>query len=145
MNEVQSVGIVVFNGDDVLLVKSGPASSHFDEESSIPAGKVEKDETNEAASIRELREETGLLTRVENLRFIKTFTATIETKKGPVLYVWHTYLCTQHTGSLASSEETVPYWINIQKLSTVKKLLPNNQEVIQLAKQLQGAQVQQAI
>ncbi|WP_376100452.1 NUDIX hydrolase [Roseomonas sp. CCTCC AB2023176] len=52
------VGVVLFRGDDVLLIRRGrpPNAGVW----SIPGGTQELDETVEDAARRELREETGL-------------------------------------------------------------------------------------
>ncbi|HAV14932.1 MAG TPA: hypothetical protein DCX25_01230 [Candidatus Pacebacteria bacterium] len=134
MKKVQSIGVVVFNGDAVLLVRSGPTASHFEGKNGLPSGKVERDETNEEAAVRELSEETGLITSIEDLHPIKTFTATIEQKQGPVTFVWHTFLCTKYEGTLSSSKETTPYWVKIGELSKIKNLLPNIETAVELAK-----------
>jgi 8-oxo-dGTP diphosphatase len=52
------VGIILFRGDDVLLIRRGrpPGAGQW----SLPGGKQELGETAEAAARRELLEETGL-------------------------------------------------------------------------------------
>jgi 8-oxo-dGTP diphosphatase len=55
---VACVGVVVFRGDDVLIVKrkNPPNAGSW----SIPGGRIEPDEDYEAAVHRELMEETGV-------------------------------------------------------------------------------------
>ncbi len=136
MKEVQSIGVVVFDGEKVLLVRSGPAASHFEGKNGLPSGKVDPGETNEQAAVRELNEETGLVTTIDDLSPIKTFIATIEQKQGLVTFVWHTFLCRRFSGSLISTQETTPYWVDIDKLTNVENLLPNIENAVSLARKL---------
>ena len=55
---IVGVGVVVWRGDEVLLIErgKGPVSGNW----SLPGGKQELGETVEEAAHREIREETGL-------------------------------------------------------------------------------------
>jgi len=55
---VPAVGVVVLRGEEVLLVRRGtpPRLGQW----SLPGGRIEWGETASAASLRELREETGV-------------------------------------------------------------------------------------
>jgi ADP-ribose pyrophosphatase YjhB (NUDIX family) len=59
------VGVVVFRGDEVLLVKRGKEPRRFGW--SIPGGAQEIGETVAEAAIREIAEETGLAIEVTGL------------------------------------------------------------------------------
>lgn len=52
------VGVICFRGDDVLLIKRGTAPRKG--EWSIPGGRIEADEGEAAAALRELMEETSI-------------------------------------------------------------------------------------
>ena len=62
VNPVHCVGIVCFRDADVLLIKR--ANPPLQGEWSIPGGKIKTDETEEAAAIRELTEETKVLAKL---------------------------------------------------------------------------------
>lgn len=55
---IDCVGVICLRGDDVLLVRRGspPKAGEW----SIPGGRIEPSETQEAAAHRELLEETGI-------------------------------------------------------------------------------------
>jgi len=62
---VPGAGIVVWRGDEVLLIKRGkpPYQGHW----SIPGGKINYGETAQEAALRELMEETGITARITGL------------------------------------------------------------------------------
>jgi 8-oxo-dGTP diphosphatase len=62
---IPGAGIVVWRGDEVLLIKRGKPP--FAGEWSIPGGKIEYGETAAEAALRELAEETGVTARITGL------------------------------------------------------------------------------
>ena len=62
---VASAGIVVFRGEEVLLIKRGKPP--YEGEWSLPGGKIEYGETAAEAALRELGEETGTTARITGL------------------------------------------------------------------------------
>lgn len=134
MEIIQSVGIVVLEGDKVLLVKHGEAAIHRTGIYGIPSGRLEAGETHIKAAVRELKEETGLVAKEENLiQLPKIYRATIEGKTGPRTFDWVTFLCKEYSGNLVSTEETTPVWVNINEIDNLETL-PNVKEAISEAK-----------
>jgi len=62
---VAGAGIIVFRGDEVLLIRRGKPP--YKGEWSIPGGKIEHGETAEEAALRELDEETGVKAEIIGL------------------------------------------------------------------------------
>jgi ADP-ribose pyrophosphatase YjhB (NUDIX family) len=58
-NPVPTVGVIVFDNDNVLLVRSGKASAHVTGSYGLPAGRIEPGEDEVSAARRELQEKTG--------------------------------------------------------------------------------------
>lgn len=135
IKKVQTVGVVILRDKEVLLVESGSKSSHISGTYGLPAGKVDLGETHKQAAVRELLEETGLVTQEDFLIPLKTFEATITQKSGPVHFVWHTFLCTSYSGTLNVTEETIPKWVLIDELKNIKNLLPNIEAAVTLGVQ----------
>lgn len=127
-----TVGVLILNRDKVLLVKRGKTASHVPEVYGLPAGRVRRNENEQSAAIRELREETGLTTRSQFLKpYPKNiYVSNIERKDGTTqLFSIQIFICKAYTGSLQSSEETIPEWVEIESLSKLK-LLPNVKKAV---------------
>jgi ADP-ribose pyrophosphatase YjhB (NUDIX family) len=129
-----SVGIVLFNQNQVLLVKHGIKASHVTGVYGLPAGRVETNEELSDAIIRETKEETGLTVKKEDLIRINTaFLAEIKRKNGKQTFSFVPFISKNYEGSLISSEETIPEWVDISHLDNLP-CLPNIKEIVLLAK-----------
>lgn len=133
-----SVGILVFDQDKVLLVKHEEAAGHLTGIYGLPGGRVEDGETEKATAIRELREETGLVVR-DIIEFPNNlFFAKIERKGGEVInFAWRVFLVTDHVGDIKPSAETLPEWVQIDKISSLPTL-PNVEDAVERAKEFLG-------
>lgn len=121
-----SVGIVVFKDEEVLLVKNLASSSHAKEIYGLPAGKVEPGETEVHAAMRELKEETGLVSTEEDLHEFPNnyYIASIALKDGVSEWGFRVFLCKRYSGEIQSSMDTAPEWVAIHDLDNYT-LLPN--------------------
>ena len=63
---IKTVGILIIKDNKVLLVRHEEAASHVTGIYGLPAGRLEKEETEIQGAIRELKEETGLITSEED-------------------------------------------------------------------------------
>lgn len=132
MKVISSIGILIIKENKALLVKHGSRATHLTGVYGLPAGKMEERGEKEAA-VKELREETGLVTTVDSLTEFPNneYSADIETKSGEIIrYPWKVFLCKGYSGYLQGSEETTPEWVEISKL-TDYNLLPNVNNAIQ--------------
>ncbi len=84
--EIEVAGAIVFRDDGaVLLVKRGRAPSAGTW--SLPGGRIEQGETPEAAAVREVREETGLV--VHEPRHLEI----VRIEDSDVTYLIHEIVC----------------------------------------------------
>lgn len=126
-----SVGVLLIkNKKEVLLVKHGKSSSHITGVYGLPAGRLQENESELKAAIRELKEETGLITSQEYLiELSNQYVAKIKRKDGTKTFSLKVYLCTSYYGKLKATDETYPLWIKIKELDKYK-LLPNIKNIV---------------
>lgn len=121
--EINTVGVVILDGNKVLLVKHGEAGNHITGTYGLPAGKLEENEEYIDAAIRELQEETGLIADKKDLILLPTeYRATLEGKNGPRKMFMKTFVCTTFEGILQSSDETIPEWVDLAGLETIETI-----------------------
>nr|AIA19209.1 NUDIX domain protein [uncultured bacterium]AIA19275.1 NUDIX domain protein [uncultured bacterium] len=132
MNVVQTIGVIVFSGDAVLLVKHTEGAEHKTGIYGLPSGRMEHGEGLEEAAIRELREETGLI--AERLfQLPETYFAEMERKSGERIPMeMSVFLLKEFTGNLHRSIETIPEWVPVEKMHTLP-LLPNIENAVKAA------------
>jgi 8-oxo-dGTP diphosphatase len=115
---VAAVAVVIIENDAVLLVKHGEQAKHLTGSYGFPAGRMEPGEQKVETAVRELSEEAGLITTVEDLIPLPTIRySTFERKDGPTAFELTSFLCTKYSGSLRASEETTPEWVKIADLT----------------------------
>jgi len=132
MEVIQSVGVLLSQDGKVLLVRHGEDAGHVTGTYGLPAGRLEKEENERAAAMRELKEETGLEVLPEDLIEYPSdvWKAEIKRKDGSVnTYQIKVFVCKRFTGTLKGSSETTPEWVEITKLDKYN-LLPNVKEII---------------
>lgn len=129
---IPTVGVVAIKDNQVLMVHHQSESEHLADSSGLPAGRVEEDETNEQAAIREFQEETGLIAK-SLVELPEKYIAELPRKNGEsVLMSWVVYLCLNFTGELVGNAETHPEWIDLNEYQTLN-LNPNVDNAIQQA------------
>lgn len=130
LNEIRTSGVLIVRDNKVLLVNHGKGASHMTGSYGLPAGRVRDGETEIDCAIRELEEETGLITSPEYLEALpKKYHATIQRKEGIKNFNLSVFLCKNYSGELKSSDEANPEWIETDKLPEYN-LLPNVAEII---------------
>jgi len=66
-NVIKTAGVLVFLGNNVLLVRHGEKAGHMNDTYGVPAGRLNLSESSIEAAVRELLEETGLRTSVKTV------------------------------------------------------------------------------
>lgn len=129
---VLGAGCVIFKRDKVLLVKHKAKSAISLGLYGAPCGRVNPQEAIEEAAVREVFEETGLrvrlLKRVSQIYFAKVPLKNRTLRPSAMIL----YLAKIVGGRLRETEETKPFWVEIEKLSTLN-LLPNTEKAVKRA------------
>lgn len=134
-NIIPTSGVVLFEGKLVLLVNHQNKAGHVTGSYGLPAGRIKNIETKEQCAVRELREETGLRVQPNDLVELPTgYTAEIKRSDGTTkIYSLTIFLVERWTGQLTSSGETIPEWVDmdrIKKIGEEGRLLPNVEAAI---------------
>lgn len=135
MHSIPSAHILLFENGKVLLVKHQEGADHITGSYGIPGGRLNENETLKQTAVREFREETGLIVEENNLFEFpnNSYTADIKRKSGKTKrYTMNVFLVKDFKGELQSSSETIPEWIEINKISNLN-LLPNVANAIHAA------------
>ena len=133
MDTISSVGVLVIHHKKVLLVRHEEAASHQTGTYGLPSGRLEENETYKQAAVRELREETGLITSEADLIDYSSnhFLADIKRKSGKIeRFSWKVFICNRYYGQLLPTAEVTPEWVEIDRLKYYN-LLPNVLEVVE--------------
>ena len=132
---IKTVGVVVLSQDKnkVLLVKHTQLAEHETDTFGLPAGRLEINEDNESAAIRELEEETGLKVKSEDLIKLPTIhRAQIQRKTGIKNFELVSFICKSYNGEIRASSENIPIWVEIKELDEIR-LLPNVKSIVEEA------------
>ncbi|GEM_PF-704349 len=121
-----SVGVILIEGDKVLLVKHSSGSAYTREVYGAPAGRIDPNETEKQAAVREFHEETGLTTSEEELQEFENnyYSAELDRKNGKETWSIRFFRAERYQGELKPSEEGTPEWIRIENLKQMD-VLPN--------------------
>lgn len=127
--------VLAFDNDKVLLVRHGESAGHVTGVYGIPGGRLDGSESMKEAAMREFVEETGLVVTESELQAFprNEYTAEIPRKDGTTKrYTMHIFLSQKFDGTLKSDHETIPEWVSLEQLDSIK-LLPNVKEAIRAA------------
>ena len=132
-----TVGIVILDGNRVCMVRHGEAAQHLTGVHGIPGGRLNEDEELIDAAVREAYEETGLeINKEDFLQLPEVRYADISRKNGEILSVsWTVFVTNKFTGDLKGSDETIPEWIEIERIGELT-ILPNTEVVVNEGREL---------
>ncbi len=126
-NPIDCVGVICFRGEDVLLIKRGtpPRKGEW----SIPGGRIEANETQRDAALRELFEETGIMAALESK------VATIDAEFENYNYRLHDYAARWISGEPQFGDDAVDArFVSPEDLDDLG-MWPKTREVIETARQ----------
>lgn len=126
-NPIDCVGVICFRGEDVLLIKRGtpPRKGEW----SIPGGRIEANETQCDAALRELFEETGIMAALESK------VATIDAEFENYNYRLHDYAARWISGEPQFGDDAVDArFVSPEDLDDLG-MWPKTREVIETARQ----------
>lgn len=127
---IPTVGVVVIQGEKVLLIRHGDGAAHLNNTYGLPAGHIDEGETEKQAAKRELFEEAGLVVEEGDLIEIgKIWSAAIQRKDGAKEFSWKVFVAKGYQGEVTASEEGTPEWIEIASIGELD-LLPNVADAI---------------
>ncbi len=135
---IHTVGAVAIKDDKVLMVRHGDGAAHLTGVWGLPGGRLDEGETMIDAVCREFEEETGLVPEKESVMQLPTvFKGDIKRKSGEVLKTyWNVFLIKEFTGELSATDETIPEWVEVEKIQELSSLLPNTENAVREGLQL---------
>ncbi len=105
MKSIEVVAAIIVNGNKILCVQRGESKLHYiSKKFEFPGGKIEIGETNEAALMREIREELSL--DIFGLRHFLT----VEHAYPDFIITMHSYKCNVESPKLKLSEHLDFKW-----------------------------------
>jgi len=135
---IVGVGAVIFEDDQVILVRRGTPPSYG--AWSLPGGAVEVGETLEQAVIREVREEVGLDVEAEDVVAVVERVFLDSAAKVQYHYVLVDFLCRTTGGSLQASGDALScHRVPVASLEGYP-LSRETREVIQRARDWRGSE-----
>lgn len=138
-NVIATAGVVIIDGDHVLLIEHGEGAGHITGAWGIPAGGIDGEETARTAAARELREETGLRVDANALVELPTlWEARIARKAGSARFSLRAFATNRYGGELTPSDEGSPIWIRQDEVARLQPLLGNTAEIIDEATHVLG-------
>ena len=137
MNDViPSVGVIVFQGSNVLLVQK---RNHPRQAYQLPGGQIEQGESVKEAALRELLETTGLKGDPTQVTVLPDeWSARIEKTYGVKIFSFKCVICKVYTGGIHENESAIPVWVEQSKLGELN-LVPNTLMAIEAAARTLGA------
>ena len=120
-------GILLIKDGKVLLVRAGNKSKQLNGAISFPGGTIEQGESPETTAKRELTEETGLVAG-KLIDFPGNYVeAELQLKLEQAQVSFKVFLINEFLGELKATDETEPFWVDLDEAQKMILLGKNNQ------------------
>ena len=127
---IKTVGVIIMQDNHILAVRHKAGTTAGEGVFGFPGGRLESGESEEEAAIRELKEETGLVTKIEDLiefpgNYVK---AKLNFNNGhPQQATMKVFICARFEGELLKDAlEVTPEWVSLQLINRgLYDTLPN--------------------
>jgi len=122
---IPAIGVLIIDNGKVLMVKHTENAQHLTDTYALPSGRLEPGESLQSGAIRELFEETGIVAEEDDLiKIPKPFYADILRKSGETLsFKWDVFVAKKFTGEIRESDETIPEWVDLDKVSSLNLII----------------------
>ncbi len=101
--EEDAAGVIVFYGDEALILQRGPTAPWMPNKWNLPGGGIDPNETPYIAAIRECREEAGIVP--QNVRSLRSFPG------------FHVFVGITNSAKVRINKESQRYqWVDSQSL-----------------------------
>ena len=112
MKSIEVVAAVIIKDNKVFCCKRGPGRD-LEGYYEFPGGKIEVNETNEEALIREIKEELNIDISIDS------YITTVEYDYPSFHLIMHVYRCSIINGDISLNEHTDSIWCDKDKLDTI--------------------------
>lgn len=123
-----TVDVVVFAGDDVLLIERG--QQPFQGELALPGGYIDPGEDTRTAAARELAEETGLVVDPADLRLVGVYDRPGRDPRGNVASTAYTVTVPVGTVIAAGDDAAAAAWTPLPEIAARHRLAFDHRRIL---------------
>ena len=131
---------IIFNDDKtkILLIKGQPKKNHWANTYNALGGHIEAGENIHSSALREVKEESGILLKKDQLRLAGLIHVKDYNNEFAIMFVF-----TAIVGdvNLKSSKEGKVEWVKVNQLKSIKTIAPDIQTLAPLCKKLENNEI----
>lgn len=123
----RGAGVILIKNGKTLLTRAREKSGQITGTISFPGGHIDSNETEEQAAGREFTEETGLIAK-DLISFPDNYVEDkLVLKYGTFDFSFRVFIAENYSGELKTTEETEPFWVDIETARKIKLLGKDNE------------------